>query len=37
MLKLTSMRCKPSYNAGNEAPTMFFGIFSTVLIACGLM
>ncbi|KAI1793498.1 hypothetical protein LXA43DRAFT_218237 [Ganoderma leucocontextum] len=28
---------RPSYNAGNMAPTMFFGIFSTVLIACGLL
>lgn len=36
-LKLTLVSHKPSFNAGNMAPTMFFGIFSTVLIACGLL
>lgn len=36
-LKLNLLFRKPSFNAGNVAPTMFFGIFSTVLIACGLL
>ncbi|TBU30586.1 hypothetical protein BD311DRAFT_754599 [Dichomitus squalens] len=28
---------RPSYKAGNMGPTQFFGIFSTVLISCGLL